>query len=189
MTRSILGFGNLIFNGNATHAGTTSDVGKLTLNGTHTGPISCPATFAPAFAGMGTNLGTTSLGGPVFPGDTNVFGTVTLHGLTLVYAAAELPLTIYLLRAFYIQIPTDIEDAARLDGCSDWRMFWAVMFPISRPAIVAVVILNFIGHWNEFLYAVVFISREELRTLPLAINNFLGENFQDIGMLATGRLR
>jgi multiple sugar transport system permease protein/raffinose/stachyose/melibiose transport system permease protein len=112
----------------------------------------------------------------------------TLHGLTLVYAAAELPLTIYLLRAFYLQIPGDIEDAARLDGCSDWRMFWSVMFPISRPAVVAVVILNFIGHWNEFLYAVVFISREELRTLPLAINNFLGENFQDIGMLATGMM-
>ncbi len=112
----------------------------------------------------------------------------TLHGLTLVYAAAELPLTIYLLRAFLVQIPTDIEEAARLDGCGDWRMFWQVMLPIARPAVMAVVILNFIGHWNEFLYAVVFISKEELRTLPLAVMFFLGENAQDIGMLATGMM-
>jgi ABC-type glycerol-3-phosphate transport system permease component len=112
----------------------------------------------------------------------------TLQGLTLVYAAAELPLTIYLLRAFLVQIPTDIEEAARLDGCGDWRMFWQVMLPIARPAVIAVVILNFIGHWNEFLYAVVFISKEELRTLPLAVMFFLGENNQDIGMLATGMM-
>jgi multiple sugar transport system permease protein/raffinose/stachyose/melibiose transport system permease protein len=112
----------------------------------------------------------------------------TLQGLTLVYAAAELPLTVFLLRAFFVQIPGDLEDAARLDGCGDWRMFWQVMFPIARPAVAAVVILNFIGHWNEFLYAVVFISKEELRTLPLAVMFFMGENFQDIGMLATGMM-
>ena len=56
----------------------------------------------------------------------------TLQGLTLVYAAAELPLTVFLLRAFFVQIPGDLEDAARLDRCSDWRMFWQVMFPIAR---------------------------------------------------------
>jgi ABC-type glycerol-3-phosphate transport system permease component len=110
----------------------------------------------------------------------------TLQGLILVYAAAELPLTIYLLRAFFMQIPQDIEDAARVDGAGDLRMFWQVMFPIAKPAVAAVVILNFIGHWNEFLYAVVFINKQEMRTLPLAVMFFLGENFQDIGMLATG---
>jgi len=110
----------------------------------------------------------------------------TLEGLILVYAASELPISIYLLRAFFIQIPQDIEDAARVDGCGDWRMFWQVMLPIARPAIAAVVILDFISDWNEFLYAVVFISKQPLRTLPLAVTFFLGENFQDIGMLATG---
>jgi ABC-type glycerol-3-phosphate transport system permease component len=110
----------------------------------------------------------------------------TLQGLILVYAADQLPLTIFLLRAFFMQIPQDIEDAARVDGCGDFRMFWQVMFPIATPAITAVVIITFIGHWNEFLYAVVFINREDMRTLPLAVMFFLGENFQDIGMLATG---
>jgi len=112
----------------------------------------------------------------------------TLEGLILVYAASELPISIYLLRAFFVQIPQDIEDAARVDGCGDWRMFWQVMLPIARPAIAAVVILDFISDWNEFLYAVVFISKQPLRTLPLAVTFFLGENFQDIGMLATGMM-
>jgi len=112
----------------------------------------------------------------------------TLFGLILIYAASELPISVYLLRAFFIQIPQDLEDAARVDGCGDWRMFWQVMLPIARPAVAAVVILDFISDWNEFLYAVVFISKQDLRTLPLAVTFFLGENFQDIGMLATGMM-
>ena len=112
----------------------------------------------------------------------------SLIGLILVYAASELPITVYLLRSFFIQIPRDIEDAARVDGAGDFRIFWQVMFPIAKPAIAAVIVLNFIGHWNEFLYALVFINKQELRTLPLAVMFFMGENFQDISMLATGMI-
>ncbi len=107
-------------------------------------------------------------------------------GLILVYSATELPLAIYLLRAFYAQIPQDIEDAARIDGCNDFSIFWRVMFPIAKPAVSTVLVLNLIRFWNEFLYASVLITKKEIRTLPLAIMFFLGEQYQDIGMLATG---
>ncbi|HEV8672856.1 MAG TPA: carbohydrate ABC transporter permease [Methylomirabilota bacterium] len=110
----------------------------------------------------------------------------TLTGLILVYTATELPLTIYLLRAFFAQIPTELEEAARLDGCTDWSMFWRVMFPMALPAVATTVILNFIYFWNEFLYAVVFITRQEIRTLPLAIQFLVSDQYFDIGMLATG---
>ena len=110
----------------------------------------------------------------------------SLTGLILVYVATELPLTIYLLRAFFAQIPTELEEAARLDGCSDWTMFWRVMFPMALPAVATTVILNFIYFWNEFLYAVVFITRQQIRTLPLAIQFLVSDQYQDIGMLATG---
>jgi raffinose/stachyose/melibiose transport system permease protein len=110
----------------------------------------------------------------------------SLAGLVLVYVATELPLTIYLLRAFFAQIPTELEEAARLDGCSDWAMFWRVMFPMALPAVATTVILNFIYFWNEFLYAVVFITRQEIRTLPLAIQFLVSDQYFDIGMLATG---
>ena len=110
----------------------------------------------------------------------------SLAGLVLVYVATELPLTIYLLRAFFAQIPTELEEAARLDGCNDWAMFWRVMFPMALPAVATTVILNFIYFWNEFLYAVVFITRQEIRTLPLAIQFLVSDQYFDIGMLATG---
>ena len=110
----------------------------------------------------------------------------TLAGLILVYVATELPLTIYLLRAFFAQIPQELEDAARIDGCGDWAMFWRVMFPIALPAVATTVILNFIYFWNEFLYAVVFITQQKIRTLPLAIQFLVSDQYQDIGMLATG---
>jgi raffinose/stachyose/melibiose transport system permease protein len=95
----------------------------------------------------------------------------SLAGLVLVYVATELPLTIYLLRAFFAQIPTELEEAARLDGCSDWAMFWRVMFPMALPAVATTVILNFIYFWNEFLYAIQFL---------------VSDQYFDIGMLATG---
>ncbi len=110
----------------------------------------------------------------------------TLPGLILVYVATEMPITIYLLRAFFAQIPQELEEAARLDGCTDWTMFWRVMFPIALPAVATTFILDFIYFWNEFLYAVVFITNQEIRTLPLAIQFLVSDQYQDIGMLATG---
>jgi multiple sugar transport system permease protein/raffinose/stachyose/melibiose transport system permease protein len=110
----------------------------------------------------------------------------TLPGVILVYVATELPITIYLLRAFFAQIPQELEEAARIDGCTDWGMFWRVMFPMAKPAVATTFILNFLYFWNEFLYAVVFITRQEIRTLPLAIQFLVSDQYQDIGMLATG---
>ncbi|MFH1927643.1 MAG: carbohydrate ABC transporter permease [Chloroflexota bacterium] len=108
----------------------------------------------------------------------------TLLGLILVYSAMALPFNIYILRAFFRQIPQELEDAALIDGCTDRQIFWKVMFPIARPAIAATVVLNFISFWNEFLYAVTYITKPELRTLPLAVMFFIGEAYLDYGMLA-----
>jgi multiple sugar transport system permease protein/raffinose/stachyose/melibiose transport system permease protein len=107
-------------------------------------------------------------------------------GLTLVYVAIQLPLTIYILESFFARIPSDLFDAARIDGYSDWSIFWRVSFPIALPAIATTVILNFILLWNEFLYAVVLITEEANRTLPLGIQRFIGDTQEDVGMIATG---
>ncbi|MHB1415177.1 MAG: carbohydrate ABC transporter permease [Chloroflexota bacterium] len=110
----------------------------------------------------------------------------TLPGLIVVYSATSLPVSIYLLRSFFAQIPQDIEDAARIDGCNDWKLFLHVMLPIVRPGLAAVAILNGIRFWNEFLYAVVLVTKQEVRTLPLSLMFFMGDAYQDVGMLATG---
>jgi len=107
-------------------------------------------------------------------------------GLTLVYVAIQLPLTIYILESFFARIPSDLFDAARIDGYSDWEIFWRVSLPIALPAVATTVILNFILLWNEFLYAVVLITEEANRTLPLGIQRFIGDTQEDVGMIATG---
>jgi ABC-type glycerol-3-phosphate transport system permease component len=110
----------------------------------------------------------------------------TKVGLTLVYVAIQLPLTIYILESFFARIPSDLFDAARIDGYSDWEIFWRVSLPIALPAVATTVILNFILLWNEFLYAVVLITEEANRTLPLGIQRFIGDTQEDVGMIATG---
>jgi multiple sugar transport system permease protein/raffinose/stachyose/melibiose transport system permease protein len=110
----------------------------------------------------------------------------SLAGLTLVYVAVQLPLTVYILESFFARIPGDLFDAARMDGYSEWAIFWKVSLPIALPALATTVILNTILLWNEFLYAVVLITEESKRTLPLGIQRFMGDQLEDVGMIATG---
>jgi multiple sugar transport system permease protein/raffinose/stachyose/melibiose transport system permease protein len=109
-----------------------------------------------------------------------------LTGLTLSYVAFQLPITVYVLESFFARIPSDLYDAARMDGYSEWRIFWKVSMPVALPALSTTVILNTILLWNEFLYAVVLITDETRRTLPLGIQKFMGDQLEDIGMIATG---
>ena len=110
----------------------------------------------------------------------------TLSGLILAYVAAHLAVTVYILEGFFAQIPQDLFDAARIDGYSDFEIFWRITLPIGTPAIFTAVTLNFIILWNEFLYAVVLMTEDDKRTLPLGIMHFMGSHQLDIGMLATG---
>jgi ABC-type glycerol-3-phosphate transport system permease component len=110
----------------------------------------------------------------------------SLLGLTLVYVSIQLPLTIFLLEGFFARLPQDLFDAAKLDGYSDFEIFWRITLPVGLPAIATTVILNFIYLWNEFLYAVVLITEDDKRTLPLGIQKFMGDQLEDIGMIATG---
>ena len=110
----------------------------------------------------------------------------SLAGLTLVYISLQLPLTVYLLEGFFARIPQDLFDAAKMDGYGDLEIFRRIVLPIGMPAIATTLILNFIQLWNEFLFAVVLITDPDKRTLPIGIRAFMGDHFQDIGMIATG---
>jgi ABC-type glycerol-3-phosphate transport system permease component len=93
----------------------------------------------------------------------------TLQGLILVYVAVSVPFTILLLTGFYRTLPTELEDAAAIDGCSEYGVFFRVMLPLSTPGLMTAVILNFVTIWNEFLLALLIISRDTLKTMPLGI--------------------
>lgn len=93
-----------------------------------------------------------------------------LVSLLFPYVAFGLPMSVYILWAFFKQIPVELEEAARLDGASTARLFWSIVLPLSRPAIGTVVILNVIGAWNEYLFALTFVSgNNRAYTLPLGI--------------------
>lgn len=110
----------------------------------------------------------------------------TFAGLIAVYVAGHLGMTVYILEGFFAQIPQDLFDAARMDGYSDLEIFWRITLPIGAPALFTAVTLNFIILWNEFLYAVVLLTEDDKRTLPLGIMHFMGSHQLDIGMAATG---
>ncbi len=107
-------------------------------------------------------------------------------GLILVYVAMQMPLTVFILEGFFARLPQDLFDAARIDGYSDFEIFWRITLPIGLPAIATTVILNTIYIWNEFLFAVVLLVDDAKRTLPLGIQRFMGDHLDDTGMLATG---
>jgi ABC-type glycerol-3-phosphate transport system permease component len=116
--------------------------------------------------------------------DIDLYNTRT--GLILVYVATHIAMTVYILEGFFAQIPQDLFDAARMDGYSDFEIFWRVTVPIGAPAIFTTVTLNFIVLWNEFLFAVVLLTDDDKRTLPLGLMHFTGSHQLDVGMAATG---
>lgn len=93
----------------------------------------------------------------------------TRIGLILVYTAWRMPFTILVLTAFFKQLPEEIEEAAIIDGCSEFQVFFNIGLPLCSPGIITVTILNLLDVWNEYLFALVFIFSEEKKTLPLGL--------------------
>lgn len=116
--------------------------------------------------------------------DIHLYNTLT--GLIVVYVVTHIAMTVYILEGFFAQIPQDLFDAAKMDGYSDLEIFWRITMPVGAPAIFTTVTLNFIILWNEFLFAVVLLTDDDKRTLPLGIMHFMGSHQLDVGMVATG---
>lgn len=91
------------------------------------------------------------------------------------YVATALPISIFILTEFMRQIPKELEEAAKLDGCGAFGVFWKVFLPLSGPGLSTVAIYNGIGLWNEFIFAYLLTSSPANRTLPLAIWDFQGQ--------------
>lgn len=96
----------------------------------------------------------------------------TIAGLTLVYVATVLPFTIWTLRGFVNGVPVDLEEAGMIDGLSRTGAFWKITFPLLAPGLVATGVFGFIQAWNEFLLALVVMSRPEMMTLPVWLRTF-----------------
>lgn len=91
--------------------------------------------------------------------DIGLFGTWT--GLILVYAAYSLPFTVFFLTAFFRTLPTAVAEAALIDGCGHFRLFFRVMLPMARPGLISVAIFNFLSHWNQFILPQVLLQGDD----------------------------
>lgn len=103
-------------------------------------------------------------------------GLVNTHGsLILTYLTFGLPLSIWLLKGFFDNIPIQLEQAARIDGATRFQAFFFIVMPLSSPGIIATSIFSFIGAWNEYVYAYTFLSKQDSMTLPVGIQRFFTE--------------
>ena len=100
----------------------------------------------------------------------NTYSGIMLPGLVTV-------VNIFLMKQFFETIPKDLEEAALIDGCSYFRIFWQIFLPISKPALAAVAIYTFQGAWNEFMWTVIVTTTSDMFTLPVGMN-FLKNEFQ-----------
>jgi raffinose/stachyose/melibiose transport system permease protein len=102
----------------------------------------------------------------------------TLTALILVYTAAGLPLAVFILSQFMRQIPRDLKDAARVDGASEYRIYW-MMLPLVRPAIGTVMVFNMIPIWNDLWFPLILAPGERTKTVTLGVQVFLGQFVSD----------
>lgn len=115
----------------------------------------------------------------------------TLHGLLLAYVASGLPFAVFVLTGFFRSLPASLHESAVLDGANEFQAFWHIMRPLAKPGLITVAIFSFLGTWNEFFMAFIFLSGEgatQFRTLPLGLANIaiVSQYRTDWGMAFAG---
>lgn len=107
---------------------------------------------------------------------SNKLGLInSYYGVLFVYLGFGVSFTMFLFHGFIKSIPLDIEEAAGIDGCSPLGVYWRIIFPLLKPVIVTVIILNGLWIWNDFLLPLLIIPAENMKTIPLAVNSFFSQ--------------
>jgi ABC-type glycerol-3-phosphate transport system permease component len=102
----------------------------------------------------------------------------SLPGLVLALIATSLPFTVFVLTGFFKTLPTELEEAAVLDGASEWQVFWRVMLPLAAPGMITVTIFNSLRFWNEYLLPMMLINSTEKMTMPVGLFNLMQQSEQ-----------
>lgn len=112
--------------------------------------------------------------------------TNSIPGLIMMYFGFGVPLSLFLYHGFVKTVPVEIEESAKIDGCSEFGVFWRIVFPLLKPITVTVVILNTLWIWNDYLLPLLVLQDPELRTIPLAASSFFAQYTKqwDMGLAA-----
>lgn len=121
----------------------------------------------------------------VFP----AFGIGTTGGLLLIYLGGSMGINAWLLKGFIDSIPVELDESAKIDGASPSQIYWLIFFPLAAPVLAVVTLLSFIGTFNEFVLASLFLTDVETRTVAVGLQQFIGGQFdQNWGPFAAGSL-
>lgn len=107
----------------------------------------------------------------------------TYFAMILPYIAFNIPVSVFIMRGFFQELPVELEDAARIDGCSLKRIYSSIMMPLSLPALSTITIFNFFSVWNELIFALTFTNKQQVRTIPVGIMDFVGQFETDYGYI------
>src|SRR5215203_5483207 len=113
----------------------------------------------------------------------NTYGSVIVADIDL-----AAPIFVFIMRAFFKDLPRELDDAARVDGANEFQIFWQIMLPLARPGLMTVALLEFLWSWNDLLLPLVFLVSDELRTLPVGMLFFQGRFTSDYGLMSAGVL-
>ena len=111
---------------------------------------------------------------PLFKTFSNMHLYNSLLGLIIPYTVVSLPTTIFIMTGFFKNMPNEMFEAACIDGCSIYKIFTSIALPLSKTGIFVTALMAFVGNWNELLLAMVFISDDAKKTLPVALSKFVG---------------
>jgi multiple sugar transport system permease protein len=109
----------------------------------------------------------------------NTYFGVIIPGMASIFG-------IFLIRQFALSIPDSLLEAARMDGASDFRVYWSVILPLCKPILVTLAIFTFMGTWNDFLWPLIVMTDDSMYTLPVALANLAGEHVQDTELMMAG---
>jgi multiple sugar transport system permease protein len=112
-------------------------------------------------------------------GFINTYWGVIIPGLASIFG-------IFLIRQYALSIPDDLIDAARIDGASEFRIYWSVILPVVRPILATLAIWTFLATWNDFMWPLIVLSDDSMFTLPVALANLSGERVQDTELMMAG---
>lgn len=112
----------------------------------------------------------------------------SLTGLALVYSTTAIPFCTWNLKGYFDTIPRDLEEAARIDGAGRFRIFWSIILPLARPALVVTGLFSFMTAWNEFILAATFMGDERSFTLPVVLQSYVGDFGTEWGRFAAGAI-
>ncbi len=112
----------------------------------------------------------------------------SLTGLVLVYSTTAVPFCVWMLKGYFDTIPVDLEEAAVMDGASQWMIFTRIVLPLAKPAIAVTALFSFMTAWNEFILAATFLSDERMYTVPVVLQRFVGDHSTEWGYFAAGAI-